>query len=75
MSNESRYIELLHETIDELKHARHWLGRSADKCRDIDAASKLSEDQYDDLEAYMSRFAGASDLLIQKVFRADEQVP
>jgi uncharacterized protein YutE (UPF0331/DUF86 family) len=74
MSNESEYIVLLQETVEELKQARHWLQRSAEKCRPIDAAGKLSEDQYDDLEAYMSRFARASDLLIQKVFRAIDAV-
>ncbi|MBD3315308.1 MAG: hypothetical protein GF344_05940 [Chitinivibrionales bacterium] len=74
MSNQSEYIALLQETVKELKQARHWLQRSVDKCRDIDIASRLSEDQYDDLEAYMSRFVRANDLLIQKVFRAIDAV-
>jgi hypothetical protein len=63
MSKESHAVALLREATEELRHARHWLVRSRDKCRAIDVSAELTEDQHDDIEAYTSRFARASDLL------------
>ena len=68
--NRTDTIENLFVILKELENADHWLARSWDKCRSISHEQGLSNQQYDDLEAFTSRFARASDLLLQKVFRA-----
>ncbi len=63
-------LENLFVVLKELENAERWLSRSREKCQSINHENGLSEEQYDDLEAFTSRFARASDLLLQKVFRA-----
>jgi hypothetical protein len=72
--NRGDVTENLFEVLKELENADYWLRRSWDKCRPITPESGLSDPQYDDLEAFTSRFARASDLLLQKVFRAIDAV-
>ena len=68
------HIEVLREILSELIRARHWLVRSWEKCKLIHFDRQISDEEYDALEAYTSRFSRASDLLIQKVFRAIDSV-
>lgn len=67
-------IENLFEVLQELDNADYWLKRSWEKCKQIEPGRELSEQEYDDLEAFTSRFARSSDLLLQKVFRAIDAV-
>jgi hypothetical protein len=68
--NTKAYVDNLFDCLEELAHADHWLQRSFSKCARFKADHTLNDEQYDDLEAFTSRFARASDLLVQKVFRA-----
>ncbi len=68
--NKKHSIDNLFEVLNELEHAEFWLKRSWSKCKDLNSEEDLIEQQYDDLEAFTSRFSRASDLLLQKVFRA-----
>ena len=67
-------IENLFDVLKELENAEQWLTRSLEKCRAINPEQDLSAQHYDDLEAFTSRFARTSDLLLQKVFRAIDAV-
>ena len=51
-----------------------WLERSYRKCKGLDTAQPLDEEQCDDIEALTSRFARASDLFVQKALRAIDAV-
>jgi hypothetical protein len=63
-------IENLFDAIEDLKTSLRWLRRSFKACSGISNLESCSEEQYDDIEAFTSRYARTSDLLIQKVFRA-----
>lgn len=68
--NKKHSIDNLFQVLNELDNADFWLKRSWLKCKDLNPEEDLTEQQYDDLEAFTSRFSRASDLLLQKVFRA-----
>lgn len=67
-------VENLRHQLRILERARVWLERSLSQCADTDPLRGLSEDEFDALEALASRYARVVDLLINKVFRAIDQV-
>ncbi len=67
-------VENLSHQLRVLERARVWLERSLSQCADTDPLRGLSEDEFDALEALASRYARVVDLLINKVFRAIDQV-
>lgn len=60
-------IELLDKSVVALEH-------SYNKCLEIGIKEKYSLEEESDFEALTSRFARASDMLIQKVFRLIEKM-
>jgi len=74
VSTRDLHLRNLREVVEELEHAQHWLRRSARQCEQVDMTRDLTEEEYDALEAYTSRFSRLSDLLIQKVFRSIDTV-
>lgn len=67
-------VENLSHQLRVLERARVWLERSLSQCADTDPLRGLSEDEFDALEALASRYARVVDLLLNKVFRAIDQV-
>ena len=72
--SDNAYKKNLASIISELQKANGWLSRSFEKCRTVDINGKMSDEQFDDLEALASRFVRVSDLLIQRVFRSLDSV-
>ncbi len=62
-------IENLQENFNFLKEAIRILEHSYKKCQEIGLKAKLSLDELESFESLTSRFARASDILIQKVFK------
>lgn len=67
-------VENLSHQLRVLERARVWLERSLSQCAGTDPLRGLREDEFDALEALASRYARVVDLLINKVFRAIDQV-
>ena len=68
------YRVLLSDTLDRLGEAVRWLKRSESICSGIDVAGELKEEEYDALEAFASRFARVSDMVVQRTFRGIDRV-
>lgn len=66
--------ENLSNQLRLLERASIWLQRSLSQCADFNPARGLSDDEFDALEALASRYARVVDLLINKVFRAIDQI-
>ena len=66
---ERDYGLLLLQTLQRLERAATWLKRSAAICEDIDLTGDIGLEEHDALEALASRFARASDMLVQRAFR------
>jgi tyrosyl-tRNA synthetase len=62
-------VENLQENFNLLKEAISILKHSYKKCQKIGLKAKLSLDELESFESLTSRFARASDILIQKVFK------
>jgi hypothetical protein len=62
-------VENLQENFKFLKEAIRILEHSYKKCQKIGLKVKLSLDELESFESLTSRFARASDILIQKVFK------
>lgn len=74
MSQRDTMAHLL-DTIRSYQSALRWLRRSYERCRATEFRDNaLSEEDCDALEALTGRFARASDILIQQVFRAIDKV-
>lgn len=67
-------VKNLFDVINDLENSLRWLRRSFKLCHGITDFSKCSDEQYDAVEAFMSRFSRTSDILIKKVFRAIDAV-
>ncbi len=67
-------FENLFDVLTGLQNSLNWLNRSFRLCANISKIDDCTEDQIDDIEAFMARFARTSDILIQKVFRAIDSV-
>jgi uncharacterized protein YutE (UPF0331/DUF86 family) len=67
---QSEHLALLAETLSRLDEAERWLRRSYARCNQIDLGAPLSDLEYDAFENLTSRFARASDMVLQKVFRS-----
>jgi uncharacterized protein YutE (UPF0331/DUF86 family) len=66
---EHDYRVLLRDTLGRLDEAVRWLRRSEAICKEIDVTAELKEEEYDALEAFASRFARVSDMVVQRAFR------
>lgn len=64
------HLQLLAETRQELESSLGWLQRSVEKCSHKGLRNAWSADDFDAFEAFTSRFARVSDILLQKFFRA-----
>lgn len=68
------YIENLFDILGDLSESLKWIKRSFEQCKDIEDIEKCTDDEIDNIEAFMSRFSRTSDILIQKVFRSIDAV-
>jgi hypothetical protein len=62
-------ILLLKEELDRMKNAGKILEQSFKKCQKFGVKAVYSNDELESIEAFTSRFARVSDLLIQRIFR------
>ncbi|MEI6807007.1 MAG: hypothetical protein WCK49_10995 [Myxococcaceae bacterium] len=69
MNRQSDYLENLLELNEDLQAAKNWLLRSYGLCQPIGVRQDYEPQHYDAFENLASRFARASDLLFQKIFR------
>ena len=72
--NQNDLIDLLKETLSRMDDAAKWLERSRGICQKIGIKESYEDGEYDAFETLTSRFARASDMLLQKVFRAIDRV-
>ncbi|HJW87689.1 MAG TPA: hypothetical protein VJ440_13735 [Candidatus Brocadiaceae bacterium] len=63
-------LELLRDELSSLEKAQQVLQYSHDTCAGIGIKEDYTFDEMDRFEAFTSRFARLSDLLIQKIFRS-----
>ncbi len=66
---QKEHAQLLAAALEDLQKATKWLERSYQKCQPIAGKKSLTDDDLDKMENLTSRFARATDLLIQKVYR------
>ena len=66
---EHDYRVLLRDTLGRLDEAVRWLRRSEAICKEIDVTGERKEEEHDALEAFSSRFARVSDMVVQRAFR------
>ena len=71
---ERDYRLLLRQTLDGLEKTAVWLRRSQALCAPIDVRGEPDEEECDALEALASRYARASDMLVQRAFRGIDRV-
>lgn len=69
VNQQADYLENLRELSGQLALARDWLLRSYKQCEIIGTREVYEPEHYDHFENLASRFARASDLLLQKIFR------
>ena len=67
-------LELLRNELSSLEKAQQVLQYSYDTCAEIGIKEDYTFDEMDRFEAFTSRFARLSDLLIQKIFRLIDQI-
>ena len=67
-------IKNLVDVLENLNKSLRWMRRSFESCSGIIDISLCNDEQFDAIEAFMSRFSRTSDILIQKVFRAIDEV-
>jgi len=67
-------LENLKLCKEQLSAALKWLERSYCQCNSIELTRPFNEDDFDKLENLTSRFARATDLLINKMYRAIDLV-
>jgi uncharacterized protein YutE (UPF0331/DUF86 family) len=67
-------VELLKESLTNLLEAKKWLLHSYEICRVYKQNEALEVEALDAFEALISRFARATDMLINKVYRAIDLV-
>lgn len=67
-------INLLKEELTILDNATEILNYSYDNCRKIAIKEQYTFDELDKFEAFTSRFARLSDIVIQKIFRLIDEI-
>ena len=66
--------DLLRKSLDSLDDAAEILKYSLENCTKIGLKQKYSFEEMDHLEAFTSRFARLSDIVIQKLFRIIDKI-
>ncbi len=69
MNTQEEYLQNLRELGEQLALARDWLLRSYHQCQPAGIKETYTPEEFDSFETLASRFARASDLLLQKIFR------
>ena len=67
-------LELLRDELSSLERALEVMQYSYGTCNEIGIKEDYTFDEMDRFEAFTSRFARMSDLLIQKIFRLIDQI-
>jgi uncharacterized protein YutE (UPF0331/DUF86 family) len=68
--NSPHHQDVLHESLHQMDQALKWLEHSYAQCKQFSSNKTFSTAEYDALESLASRFARASDIIFQKVFRS-----
>lgn len=74
MTSQAVKMKQLRQNLRFLDKAYEALSHSYTICKSIDISRTLSQDEDDDFEAYTSRFARFSDILLRKVFRTLDEL-
>ncbi|MBT4761272.1 MAG: hypothetical protein HOO06_06210 [Bdellovibrionaceae bacterium] len=74
MTTQTDKIKILISYLDTLKDSSNTLQHSLKQCEPLLDKSHYSIEDLDKLEALTSRYSRVSDILIQKVFRAIDQI-
>ena len=65
---------VLAENLTSMEKSINWLKRSYSKCSQIGIKERYSEDEFDDFENLVSRYARTIDVIVNKVFRSIDAV-
>ena len=65
---------LLQENLEGMRKSLAWLKRSHEKCSRIGVKQRYMEDEFDDFENMVSRYARTLDVIVNKVFRSIDAV-
>ncbi|RME17801.1 MAG: hypothetical protein D6797_01640 [Bdellovibrio sp.] len=74
MNSQSPKKETLKQILEALKESKKTLNHSLKLCSGLEKKSSYSLEDLDKLEALTSRFSRVSDILIQKAFRAIDDI-
>ncbi len=67
-------MDVLRELREDMRQMARWLRRSLDMCETMQLEGDLSDEQYDALEALISRYARASDIVFQRMLRCVDRI-
>ncbi len=67
-------LAVLRENLQGMKNSVGWLKRSYEKCTRIGVKESYTEDEFDDFENLVSRYARTVDVIVNKVFRSIDAV-
>jgi uncharacterized protein YutE (UPF0331/DUF86 family) len=65
---------LLLENLEGMRKSLAWLKRSHEKCSRIGVKQRYTEDEFDDFENMVGRYARTLDVIVNKVFRSIDAV-
>ncbi len=66
----SETLAVLKANLEGLRKSIQWLRRSYERCLSIGVRENYAEDEFDAFENLAGRFARATDLIVNKVFRS-----
>ena len=65
---------VLQQNLEGMRKSLAWLKRSHEKCSRIGTKQGYTEDEFDDFENMVSRYARTLDVILNKVFRSIDSV-
>jgi uncharacterized protein YutE (UPF0331/DUF86 family) len=65
---------LLLDNLEGMRKSLAWLKRSHEKCSRIGVKQRYTEDEFDDFENMVGRYARTLDVIVNKVFRSIDAV-
>jgi len=67
-------FDVLRQNLAGMRKSIQWLTRSYEKCLPIGTKDSYSEDEFDDFENLVGRYARSIDVIMNKVFRSIDAV-
>lgn len=68
------FFAVLQQNLEGMRRSAHWLERSRDRCSRIGIKESYTEEEFDDFENLVGRFARTLDMIVNKVFRSIDAV-